>query len=162
MLTLEQLKSILRYDPTTGEFTYLVKRGQCAPGDLSGRIGSGGYWRISVDRKLYQAHRLAWFYVHGEWPARTVDHINLNKLDNRISNLRLATPTENNANTAKGSRNSSGFKGVTWHKGCGKWQAAIKVGGKNHHLGLFETPELAHAAYCGASKVAFGKFARAA
>lgn len=159
MLTLQRLKSILMYNPDTGVFTYRVRRGACMPGSAAGKISSFGYWRISVDRKLYQAHRLAWFYVTGEWPSGPLDHINLDKLDNRLSNLRIATPTENNANTR--CRNALGLKGVTLH-GCGKWQAAIKVDGKNHHLGLFSTPELAHAAYCGAAKVAFGKFARAA
>jgi hypothetical protein len=160
MLTLDRLKSILEYDPSTGEFRYLVRRGTCVPGRISGNKTALGYWKISIDRKLYQAHRLAWFYVNGEWPDGYLDHINLDKTDNRIANLRIASPSENNANTRLSSRNSSGFKGVTWNAHCNKWQSSIKLGGKNHHLGIFISAELAHAAYCGAAKIAYGKFAR--
>jgi len=162
MLTLEHLKSVLAYVPETGDFIYLKRRGACMPGRIAGKKSTAGYWRVSIDRKHYAAHRLAWFFVNGEWPAGHLDHINLDKLDNRIENLRIATPSQNNANTAISSRNSSGFKGVTWNASCQKWQASLKISGKNLHLGTFDDPLRAHAAYCAAAKKAYGRFARAA
>lgn len=161
MLTIERLKRLLHYDPDTGVFTYRETRGRCLRGTVSGKRHAGGYWRVSIDRKIYQAHRLAWFYVFEEWPNGDIDHINLDKVDNRISNLRIATPSENQANTSKRTKTLAALKGVTWHK-CGKWQASVKVSGRAIYLGLFDTPEAAHIAYCAAAKVAFGKFARAA
>lgn len=162
MLTAEYVRSILSYDEETGQFSYRKRRGYRSAGQICGTVKKLGYVAIIINRKAFMAHRLAWLYVQGEWPDGFIDHVNTIKTDNRIANLRVATPAQNNANQPLTSRNSSGFKGVTWHKRCGKWQAAIKVSGKNIHLGLFESPETAHAAYMSAAKEHYGNFARAA
>ena len=89
-----------------------------------------------------------------------VDHINCNPLDNRKSNLRICTITENNRNTKIMRNNKSGYKGVSWDKYMKKWVAFIRINNKSKSLGYFNTPELAHAAYCAAAKEHFGEFAR--
>ncbi len=89
-----------------------------------------------------------------------VDHIDGNSLNNRKSNLRLATPAENTRNRKFNGGNSSGFKGVTWHKKYCKWQASIKADGINHFLGMFDDPSVAHKAYCAASAKYHGEFGR--
>lgn len=91
-----------------------------------------------------------------------VDHIHGNTLDNRRSELRLATNAENSRNSKRPRNNTSGFKGVTWKKSIQRWIAQISIDGVNTHLGYFETPEAGHAAYCEAAKKYFGEFARAA
>ena len=162
MISEARLKELMTYDPETGDFAFLKRRGYRGAGLKAGSMTAFGYWRIRIDRREYHAHRLAWLYVYGEWPEKDIDHINAIKTDNRIANLRIATPAQNNANQPLTSRNSSGFKGVTWHKRCGKWQAAIKVSGRTFHLGLFERAEDAHAAYVNAAKEHYGECARAA
>ncbi len=161
MINVARLRELMTYDPETGEFMFVKRRGYRKAGEKAGSITAFGYWRIRIDGKEYPAHRLAWLYVHGVWPENDLDHINLDKLDNRMTNLRIATPAQNNANQPLTIRNSSGFKGATWHKRCQKWQAAIKVSGKNIHLGLFESAEAAHDAYIKAAKEHYGEFARA-
>ena len=91
-----------------------------------------------------------------------VDHVDLNGLNNRRENLRIATPQQNCFNRRKTRANTSGFKGVCWNKRCGKWQAGIRINGKTTHLGLFETAEAAHDAYCQAADQHHGEYARAA
>lgn len=91
-----------------------------------------------------------------------VDHIDLDGLNNRKSNLRLVLPFENAINRRKNSRNTSGYKGVCWNKACEKWQAQIRRENKRVYLGLFDTAEDAYKAYCDAAKIAHGEFARLA
>lgn len=159
LLTAEYLRNYMNYDPETGEFSYKSRQGTRSARAICGKT-LHGYRKISIKRQHYPAHRLAWLYVYGEFPNGYIDHINLDKTDNRIANLRVATPAQNNANTRH--RGLSGFKGVTWHKQCKRWQAAIKVNGKNHHLGLFDSAEAAHTVYCRAAEKHYGEFARAA
>lgn len=92
------------------------------------------------------AHRLAWLYVHGEWPSKHLDHLNGNRTDNRIENLRQVSVAENAENTRRPHRdNKSGYLGVC--KKRGKWLAVIQIKGKYTRIGLFDTPEMAHEAY---------------
>lgn len=88
-----------------------------------------------------------------------VDHINGNGLDNRRSNLRLATPSQNSRNSKKPITNTSGYKGVTFCKNTGKWVGQIKENNKNHYLGSYDTPEEAYKAYCIAARELHGDFA---
>lgn len=118
-----------------------------------------GYVQIMIDRKVYSGHRLAWLYVYGEWPRGQIDHVNGIRNDNRIANLRESSQAQNCGNVTRHQDNKSGYKGV--FKCRGKWQAQVCRDGVKRHLGTFETPEAAHAAYCDAAKQVFGEFARA-
>lgn len=162
-LTLARLKEVLSYDSSTGEFTRLdnIHRPDLA-GNPAGSVGSDGYCSISVDGRRYKAHRLAWFYVHGRWPSALMDHRNLRRADNRIDNLREATSAQNISNSGPRNNNVCGFKGVVLAKHVGRWKARITVNRRAIHLGYFDTPEAAHAAYVAAAQVHFGEFAWAA
>jgi hypothetical protein len=161
MIKRERLMEIVSYDTETGDFTYRINKGIRKAGMKAGSLMTDGYWRLRLDGHEYRAHRLAWLYAYGVWPEMNIDHMNLNKLDNRLANLRLATVSQNTANQSLSKKSTSGFKGVTLHAG-GKWQASIKSMCKFYYLGLFENPEDAHAAYIAAAKELFGKFARTA
>jgi len=148
-LTVERLRAAVHYDPVTGVFVWKESRARGARiGGSAGIASNGiGYARVGLDGRRYLAHRLAWFYVHGEWPENDIDHINRRRLDNRMLNLRQATRSENLQNKALSEKNTSGRKGVYWHKRAGKWLAQIKADGKHHYLGLFSDIELAARAY---------------
>ena len=98
----------------------------------------------------------------GKWPDEFIDHINHNPTDNRWCNLREATYATNNKNRRLGKDNTSGYKGVSWHKGRNKWRAEIRVDGIGKHLGYYDTPEAASKAYCVASATFHGEFGCAA
>lgn len=135
MLTQDRLKSVLDYNPETGIFTWKVSN---SPKGLKGRdAGSGvnGYIRIGIDRDQYLAHRLAWFYVYGEWPTNQIDHINGDRLDNRIENLRDIERGDNQRNMKLSQRNKIGITGVYWSKTKDKWYVQISINGKRKHLG---------------------------
>ena len=147
----------LSYDPATGQFTWKKGRRQ---GRHAGFANGGGYVGIKVKELTCLAHRLAWLLVHGDWPSAQIDHINGDPADNRIANLRLATPAQNGANARRRSDNRSGFKGVGWHKKTRKWRANIVRDGRMRSLGYFDTPEQAAEAYATAAKALRGEFAR--
>lgn len=160
LVTHDELKRILNYDPESGIFRWKVDVGNgVKKGDVTGDKKSTGYFRIGLKSKIYQAHRLAWFYVYGIWPEKQIDHINGDRSDNRIVNLRQATNSENNCNKTKYSNNVSGYKGVSWHKQAGKWCAEIWKNYKKEYLGLFNSPEEAYEAYCKAAEELHGEFA---
>jgi hypothetical protein len=135
----QELKSLLNYDPITGEFTW--HNGKRA-GSVSKQIG---YRRIGINNKHYYEHRLAWLYTYGYLPINHIDHINGIRDDNRIQNLREATYGENHQNRVKSKANSSGYMGVTSVRN--KWQAQIRINKKYVYLGVFNTPEEASQAY---------------
>ena len=161
MSTAERVRELLSYDPETGDFRWMVSRGGQRAGSIARCVRHDGYVVIMIDRKLYYAHQLAWLYMHGELVSE-LDHINGIRSDNRIFNLRPATRTQNNGNSRKPKHNTSGFKGVCYHKRDKKWQAQIHHKGRQIWLGLFDTAEAAHAAYCEKANELFGEFARAA
>lgn len=163
MITAEEIRQFLNYDPNTGHFRWKARvANHTKIGTTAGSKNSKGYEQIRLRRRNYAAHRLALLYVYGDWPSGQIDHINLDPLDNRITNLRLATPSQNTANQRKRNGTSSRFKGVTKHRQMSKWQAQIKLLGKNHYLGLFDSEEAAYAAYCKAAIEIYGPFARLA
>lgn len=147
MLTQDDLKSKLSYDPETGKFTWRKGRGIVKPGGRAGRIHNSGYVEIMIDCKAYRGHRLAWLYMHGQFPEQGIDHINGDKADNRMSNLRTATPSENSQNKTVYKQNKSGFIGVSQIRNSGKYAAQIYVSGTRKYLGVYETAELAFEAY---------------
>jgi hypothetical protein len=152
MLTLGRLKQLLEYSPGDGVFVWRVnRRGRFArTGEVAGKLNDHGYIRIGIDGRIYLAHRLAWFYCHGEWPLGGMDHANGMPTDNRIANLRLATPSQNVANSR--ARNSARLKGAYYKP---------KMMGPSTVFDLGETAEAANAAYMAAAREAFGVFARA-
>ncbi|MCC6776684.1 MAG: HNH endonuclease [Hyphomicrobiales bacterium] len=159
----KRLRELLHYDPKTGIFTWKVTiNNKTRAGAAAGCRDGHAYHLIGVDGRLYVAHRLAWLWMTGAWPEADIDHRNLDKKDNRWSNLRAATRSGNMANTGARADNTSGLKGVTWDKHRNKWLAQIRVNGKNKFLGRFECLEAAHAAYVAKAKEMFGEFARAA
>lgn len=156
---LDQVRSILTYDPGTGLFRWRQKVGCAAAGAVAGTIKPNGYRCIKSDKRNYYAHRLAWFYVHGLWPTAEIDHINCNQDDNRIVNLRGATGSQNQGNRRP--QKGGQTKGITYHRRDKRWQAQIGVRGHHKYLGLFRTKAEAAAAYERAAKEHFGAFARA-
>ncbi len=157
---------LLEYDPETGIFVWIGAIGSnrgSGDGRLIGRRAGHhnkrrGRISIWVDGKSYLAHRLAWLYVYGQFPIRDIDHVNGDPKDNRIVNLREATPQQNARNRSHRSSNSTGYKGVRRH--AGKWQARVTVSGQIISLGCFDTIEAAHMARVVAERQRFGEFAR--
>jgi hypothetical protein len=160
MLTAEQLRELLDYDPNTGEFVWRVATTNCVKaGQRAGSVAALGYVHIGLVGKTFRAHRLAWLYIHGEWPAKDLDHINGDKRDNRIANLRLATRPQNCANMGPHKGNKSGVKGVSWCTRDKRWIAGIRINGKRKHLGSFSSIADAAAVYERAASERFGEFA---
>ena len=150
-LTQEYVKSCLSYDPDTGIFTSLKTFRRWKAGRIIGTYDHYGYRLISIDKKQYKAHRIAWLYVYGEFPETGIDHIDCNKDNNRITNLRVANQTINNQNVKKAKRhNACGVLGVTVEKtkkGKIRYKARIGINGKPRTIGRFSTVEEAHEAY---------------
>lgn len=145
-VTAARLREFLYYDESTGVFTWLVKRNQFSgPGVVAGTLKDKGYIDIAIDRKLYKAHRLAWFYIHGVWPEGQIDHINGIRSDNRITNLRDVNGTTN-------SQNRRTAAGASWDGRRKSWAAQVHANGKNHLIGRFATREDAYAAYVDAKR----------
>jgi len=138
MITQERLKELLTYNPETGLFVWKVSRGKKKAGSFAGDIcPSTGYSRIVIDYREYRAQKLAWLYVYGIMADDIIDHINHNRTDNRINNLRNVSIKENLKNKAKGKNNKSGQVGVCWRKSTNRWRAYIKVDKKCIELGSF-------------------------
>jgi hypothetical protein len=153
ILTADRLRETLHYDPETGVFTRKVRLAQRHQvGDRADFVvkggGLAGYYRVGLFSKRYLAHRLAWLYVHGEWPKHDIDHINGNPGDNRIANLRDVPNEINRQNMRAACKgNSSGYLGVYWNKENRNWVARIQVNRKGIHIGCFSDPYIAHLAY---------------
>lgn len=150
MLTSERLKSLLNYDSNTGVFTWSVNKGKIRAGTKADSRNAIGYVQIQIDGENYLG-RLAWLYVTGEWPKFSVDHINCQRADNRIENLRDIPHAANIQNVKRAPKSSTcGFLGVS--RSGNRWRAYINVAGKNKHLGCFATPEQAHEKYLEAKR----------
>ncbi len=161
---LEVLKEFLDYNPDTGIFTWIKARGRNSSvvGKEAGhkqKFKRDTRIRIGINGKLYLAQRLAYYMYHGVDPLNSdVDHIDRNALNNKISNLRLATRTENARNQKLAKSNISGKTGVHWHKTAKRWIAGIKINYKYKHLGRFVKKEDAIQARIEAEKKYFGEF----
>lgn len=160
-VTQDLLKELFDYCPDTGIFTRKVKTALSVKvGDVAGSPDAHGYLQISIWNFPYKAHRLAWLWAHGEWPKGHIDHINGDKADNRLANLRDVTASQNLMNSARSKANKSGHKGVWFDQGRGKWQAYITVNQKRINLGRFTDPERAALAYRQASAIYHGEYGR--
>ncbi len=159
-LTAARLRELLSYDPDTGVFTSRTKRHKWPAGRVVGAKEKTGYARLPVDGVYYRAHRLAWLYVYGAWPSLPIDHINGDRYDNRIGNLRQISVTENNENLRSAKHtNHSGLLGVSARPG-GKFAATIKcvLGGQRLqlYLGAYTDAATAHAVYVDAKRKLHG------
>jgi hypothetical protein len=149
-ITAEHLREVLRYDQDTGVFTWLRSR-RIRPGSIAGHVNWDGYVIINVGSRGIRAHRLAWLYVHGRWPLDQIDHIDGDRSNNILTNLREADNRLNLENQRHARCDSRlGILGVRPSKN--KFQARIRVGKRLLNLGLFFTPEEAHAAYLEAKR----------
>ncbi len=160
-LTAAYVRSILSYNRKTGVFRWKVRRRGIQCGDIAGAVRAG-YRGIGIDFRRYRATRLAWLYVTGSWPTHEIDHKNLNKADDRFSNLRPATHSQNLSNVAIKRNNTSGIKGVSWDRRRRKWIATITANGRQQNLGRFRTRRAAKAAYRSAAAKIHGEFRRVA
>lgn len=172
----ETLRRVLRYDPDTGRLFWLPREvfefpdqrawaswttSYCGKEALT--ASTSGYRNGSIlGGNGYRAHRVAWAIYYGEWPTRHVDHINGDKSDNRLSNLRLVTPSENQKNrTARSmAAKSSRYKGVHWRTERERWVAEIHADGRTRRIGSFRSEDDAARAYNDAAMASFGSFAR--
>lgn len=153
-LTAERLREVLHYDPVTGFLTRKIKLVANASDSENIKLSGRGYIYMHVEGHRYSAHRLAWLHVHGRWPKNMLDHINGNRSDNRISNLREADATLNreNQHAARSDNLSSGVIGVHWSEYHKKWKAHIRVGGRLRHLRYCSTVEEASSVYLAAKR----------
>lgn len=161
-LTQRNLKSILKYDPQTGHWTWLKDRGRFYCAGKRAGTPSNGYNQIEIDGVLYRGARLAFLYMTGQFPpvGLFADHISGVRNDDRWSNLRLATPSQNAQNRGPCARNKSGKVGVHFLPDRQKWEAEICVEKRAIKLGCFECKDDAVTARCEAEKHHFGDFAR--
>lgn len=158
----EALLPLVTYNKSTGDFywneTEELPRWMWKK--AAGSPESQGYINITYQGKRYLAHRLAWLITYGAMPLQQIDHINMDRADNRIANLRIATIAENNRNRKAQANSKSGYKGVSQHNVTKRWMARIHVNGKRIALGTFATPEEAHAAYIKGAKEYHHDYAR--
>jgi hypothetical protein len=158
IITQEQLKEILQYNSETGIFTWIKRTSiRITIGKIAGSLTNRGYSCIRINGKIYLSHRLAWLYVYGYFP-KLIDHINLDRKDNRIVNLREATQSENMRNSGLKRTNQHGFKGVSLDKRDMVWFARARINYKVIHLGRFKTKEEAAKAYDDFAKTHHGEF----
>jgi hypothetical protein len=159
-ITADLVRSMMHYDPETGDLFWKATGQPNWDGRLAGKAVGGnrrGYICFDFNRKSFRAHRVIWLWMTGEWPKELIDHVDSNGLNNRWSNLREANSKQNAWN-----RRALRIlpKGV--HQSDSRYSAKIMVAGRSLYLGIFDTPEEAHAAYMRAALENFGEFARAA
>jgi hypothetical protein len=146
VLTSDEVREILDYNPDTGEFRW--RKNHRLSGRRAGSPNSWGYVHIQINGRKYKAHRLAWLITYGELPEKDIDHLNNVRTDNRICNLRAVSRSVNIQNQTRGHRDStSKYLGVSWDKHRRKWAAIIVLNYKTYHLGKFDTEEDAYSAY---------------
>lgn len=162
-ITQERLKEVANYDPETGVLTWRLSLARrIKVGQQAGTPDSSGYLMVQIDGFRRGVHQWAWLYMTGEWPSSDLDHRDLNRRNNRWSNIRRASDSQNGANRGMMVTNTSGKKGVYWHKKQKRWVASIRVNGKLISLGRFSPDQLEDAgkAYEQAAIAYFGEFAR--
>jgi len=160
LIDVKDISKHLNYDSKTGIFTWKVKTKTSDVGDIAGNANWRGYVSIWINGTSYYAHRLAWALRYKSWPICDIDHINENKSDNRICNLREASRSENMFNRGRNKNNTSGIKGVVFCKSTNKWRAQIMVDRKSVNIGRFHTKEEAASAYIMKAREIRGEFAK--
>lgn len=156
MHTFDEVNALYEYDPKTGFFRWKIRQsGASKKGWFPGSPHCEGGFSLSIGKKKYLAHRVAFLLMTGAWPTGELDHKNLSRADNRWENLRPATRSQNAANFPK--RNRTGFTGVFLIPN-GRYQARLSFRKSKIYLGTFDTPEQAYAAWCEAAKAQYGEF----
>lgn len=152
-LTAQRLREVLDYDPDTGVFTWKARLGgRRLAGQPAGIVNKAiGYAVIGLDGCRYYAHRLAWMFVHGRWPILHIDHINGDRADNRIANLRDVS-AQTNMQNMRDAPGGGRLIGASFDSKRGLFQSGIRVNGKRVRLGRFKTADEAHAAYVEAKR----------
>lgn len=158
--SLESLRETLLYDPDTGLFSRIKHQGgsKCV-GSKVGSPHKGGYVQIKIFAVLYLAHRLAWFYTYGSWPIHRIDHIDGNRTNNKLSNLREATDSQNSQNMRKRKTSKSKYKGCSWRARTQVWEVYIRFEGKRIYLGAAKDEKTAALIYDEGAIKYFGEFA---
>lgn len=162
MVQEEQLiREYVNYCAETGDITWRISsRSKGKPGSLVGWIERNGYRSFELKRKPYKCHRVAWLLHYGTWPSGQIDHINGDKLDNRIENLRDVTQNQNLYNKPSYRNSTSPFKGVSYRKDYKKWRAVIQKDGKTSRIGHYDCEKEAALAYNYTAERLFGCYAR--
>ena len=165
--TVQELQNMLELDKETGRLFWKERENaiagwneRCAGKETFIRVDRKGYKVGTLLNRHAKAHHVVWALTQGEWPTGIIDHMDGDKGNNRPTNLRKASPSQNNFNSKVYRNNKSGLKGVSWSKARNKWIAQIAANGCNSHLGYFDTKEDAHAEYCAAAAEIHGDFAR--
>jgi hypothetical protein len=160
-LTAEFVRDVFNYNSITGKLTWKIRlSNKCMIGSEVGHIDKDGYRVVGIQRRRYYVQRIIWLWVTGEWPEREIDHEDMNRANNIWTNLRVATTSQNQYNCLAHKHNTSGFKGVSYNKNAGRYEARIRLVGRLIHLGLFDTAEDAAVAYVEAAKRIAGPFFR--
>jgi hypothetical protein len=158
---LAEVRELLSYCSVTGELTWRIFNRSISPGSRAGTTQIDGYRRVRLRGRNYKAHRLAWLLHYGVDPGRLhIDHIDGNRSNNAIDNLRLCTQRQNSRNIPIKKNNTSGVPGVSWHHHTKKWRAYVNKDRKQHYLGVFETLHEAVAARNSAAALLHGEFGR--
>ena len=160
-ITLSRIRDALHYNPETGALTWVKPSGRrVRPGTEAGNDRPDGYREVRVCGQRFLVHRLIWLMHYGVMPVDQIDHINGNRSDNRICNLREADVSRNSMNSKRRSDNSSGIKGVSFDKSRSKWAAYININGRRKAIGRFDSKKLAGATVSAYRKELHKEFAR--
>lgn len=158
--TVERLREMIHYDATTGRLLWKVTTGRAVAGNEAGTFDKSiGYRRVRIDGFFILGHHIVWALVHGEWPTQ-LDHRYGKENGDRVEDLRPSNQRQNLGNTGLPKNNTSGVKGIVWHKASGQWLAQIAINRKMKYLGIRRTIEEAAALYEAAAREHFGEFAR--
>lgn len=150
-LTRDQLLEVLDYDPETGTFTWRPSVRYGLAGKVAGAVDRNGYRRVKIRGQHYAEHRLAWLAHTGAWPAAWIDHVDGNKTNNAIKNLRDVPPHQNSQNQRRSHRDAA-LESIGVSPYHSKFRASIRVNGKVKHLGTFMSEDEAGAAYLAAKR----------
>lgn len=147
-VSVDRLRELLTYDPETGLLRWRVGYGMAVAGSTAGARTWAGYIAVGIDGEKFRAHRVAWALVYGEWPEHTIDHLDGDRCNNKLANLRCVSHAVNMQNMRKPTvRNTSGYLGVYWSDRRGGWMAAVTTAGKKRRWGPYKTRERAYETY---------------
>ncbi|MCD8514634.1 MAG: HNH endonuclease [Burkholderiaceae bacterium] len=148
MVSVQRLRELFDYDDEAGVLYWKVSYGKAFKGNRAGYVNASGYMTVGLIGEKFRVHRIVWAVVHGAWPKHVIDHIDGNKLNNRIENLRSVSASVNMQNIRKPTKaNTSGYLGVYWSQRRGGWMASLSTAGKQTRWGPYKTAERASEKY---------------